>query len=109
MNADDKDIERYLKLLTLLETEEIEALITEHKQSPESRVGQKRLAYEVVKIIHGEKDANMCEEITEFLFGSTDKLALLQGLSPEEFEAFYNEIGGVEYTDQNLFGLFIES
>jgi len=109
MNAHDNDVEKYLKLLTLLETEEISDLIWEHNKAPELRQGQKKLAYEVVKIIHGQKDANMCEEITEFLFGSTDKLDLLQSLSDEEFDVFYDEVWGVEYTDQNLFGLFIES
>jgi tyrosyl-tRNA synthetase len=68
MNAHDDDVERYLKLLTLLELEEIESTLSEHKKSPELRLGQKRLAYEVVKIIHGETDAESCQKITEFLF-----------------------------------------
>ncbi len=30
-------------------------------------------------------------------------------MNTEEFDAFYTSVGGVNYTDQNLFGLFIES
>ena len=110
MNADDKDIERYLKLLTLLETEEIDVLVSEHAKAPENRLWQKRLAFEVVKIIHWEDDADVCEKITDFLFWDDfDKLHLLQSLSDEEFHLFYEEIGGIQYSDQNLFGMFIEA
>jgi tyrosyl-tRNA synthetase len=68
MNTEDADVDRYLKLLTLLETEEIIQILQEHAISPELRSGQKKLAHEVVKIIHGEKDAKNCEKVTEFLF-----------------------------------------
>ncbi|MCD5375295.1 tyrosine--tRNA ligase [Candidatus Gracilibacteria bacterium] len=109
MNAHDDDIERYLKLLTLLELNDIDDIVSEHKLSPELRVGQKKLAYEVVNIIHGESDAESCQKITEFLFGSGDKIELLKGLNEDEFQIFFTEIGGIEYSDQNLFGMFIES
>ena len=68
MNAHDDDIERYLKLLTLLELPEIHETVSQHNQSPELRTGQKKLAYEVVNIIHGKIDADSCQKITEFLF-----------------------------------------
>lgn len=77
MNCHDNDVERYLKLLTLLDLEEISKLVSEHMAAPEKRLGQKRLAFEVVKIIHGEQDAKMSENITEFLFGDSDKIEML--------------------------------
>jgi len=52
MNSSDDDIERYMKILTLLETEEIEEILENHKKAPENREWQKRLAYSVVEIIH---------------------------------------------------------
>jgi len=109
INSDDADLDRYFKLLTLLELEEISDILDAHKKSPELRVGQKRLAYEIVKIIHGVEDADICEKITEFLFGTEDKLELLKRLTNEEFEIFYRDIWGIQYNEQNLFGLFIES
>lgn len=109
INTDDADLERYLKLLTLLTLEEISETIENHSKKPEERIGQKRLAYEVVKIIHGEADADSCEKITEFLFGNEDKIELLKHVSEAEFEVFFREVGGMEYTDQNLFGLFIDA
>jgi len=109
MNSEDADIERYLKLLTLLDGAEIDEILKKHNESPEKRIGQQKLAFEVVKIIHGEADATLSLNITEFLFWENSRLELLRWLSESEFEMFYAEIGGIEYTNQNLFGLFIDS
>lgn len=109
MNSHDEDLDRYFKLLTLLENDEIASILSEHTVSPELRSAQKRLAYEIVKIIHGEKDAQLAQNITEFLFGENDKLALLKNLSNDELQDFAKEIGMQEFSDQNLFGLFIDS
>ncbi len=109
MNTEDADVERYLKLLTLLDISEIQKILSEHSSSLELRVWQKRLAYEVVKIIHGESDAQLSVNISEFLFWEEDKINLLTALDAEEFELFYAEIGGIKYENQNLFELFIES
>ena len=109
MNSHDEDLDRYFKLLTLLENDEIASILSEHTVSPELRSAQKRLAYEIVKIIHGEKDAQLAQNITEFLFGENDKLALLKNLSDDELQDFAKEIGMQEFSDQNLFGLFIDS
>jgi tyrosyl-tRNA synthetase len=68
MNAHDEDVDRYLKLLTLLELNEIQSILAEHISAPEKRIGQQKLAYEVVKIIHGERDSKSCEKISQFLF-----------------------------------------
>ena len=109
VNSHDDDVERYLKLLTLLPLSEIESVLTEHQQSPELRIAQKKLAYEVVCIIHGKKDADISEKISDFLFGEGDKIELLIWLDNEEFEVFYESIGGCKYYDQNLFTAFVDA
>lgn len=109
VNSHDEDIERYLKLLTLLPLDLINEILKEHSVSPEKRIAQKKLAYEVVAIIHWEKDAKISEKISDFLFGESDKLHLLKWLSEDEFEVFFESIGGCEYSEQNLFWLFVES
>jgi tyrosyl-tRNA synthetase len=52
MNTSDEDIGKYMKMLTLLETEEIDEIVKNHLQKPENRAGQKMLAFKVVEIVH---------------------------------------------------------
>jgi len=52
MNCADADVSRYLKMLTLIETEEIDEIVAKHMENPENRSGQEILAYKVVEIIH---------------------------------------------------------
>ena len=109
MNTADEDIERYLKMLSLIEIEYIEKIISEHMQAPELRVWQKRLAYEVVSIIHSPKQANLAVKITEFLFWKDDKLEILKSLTPEELLTFQKSIGGFNFESQNLFESIVQS
>jgi len=44
-----------------------------------------------------------------WLFWENDKLELLKWLNKDEFQIFSREIWETQYTDQNLFGIFIES
>jgi tyrosyl-tRNA synthetase len=87
LNQGDADVEDYLKIYTLLSKEEIDAVMDDHRQLPESRGAQKRLAKEVVSIVHGKDRANSVERIS---------LALFSGdygqLSIEDFEELKKEI-----------------
>jgi tyrosyl-tRNA synthetase len=69
LNQSDDDAERFIKMFTLLQKEEIEALIEEHKQAPHLRVLQKRLAKEVTIMVHSEEDYNVAVEASNVLFG----------------------------------------
>ena len=109
MNTDDNDLARYLKMLTLLETEDIDTQIAEHMKTPENRVGQKLLAYKVVEIIHGWEQADIAVEISEFMFGDNNKLALLASLESEKITIFQNAMGWIKAMDENLFGLIVRS
>ncbi len=109
INTLDTDVERFLKILTLLENSEIQSIIEIHIKNPELRLGQKRLALEVVKTIHSEQDAALCEKISDFLFSDMDKISLFKWLSENEVQSFYTEVWGLEYTGQNLFELFVQS
>jgi tyrosyl-tRNA synthetase len=75
-NADDEGVEEYLKIYTLLNKEELDNLMSEHNQNRSNRLAQKTLAYEVTKIVHGEKRANSIKNLSETLFGGSDYLML---------------------------------
>ena len=69
LNQSDDDAERFIKMFTLLQKEEIETLIEEHKQAPHLRMLQKRLAKEVTIMVHSEEDYNVAVEASNVLFG----------------------------------------
>ena len=84
INSDDKCVIDYLKKLTFLTKEEIEALEKEHNEHPELRIAQKRLAKEVITFLHGEEEYNKAVKTSENLFGGNikeiDTKDLLAGL-----------------------------
>ncbi|RZJ48535.1 MAG: tyrosine--tRNA ligase, partial [Flavobacterium sp.] len=54
VNATDADAEKYIKIFTFLDKEEIDALIEEHKTAPHLRVLQKKLAEEITIFVHSK-------------------------------------------------------
>jgi len=70
INTADNDIENYLKSLTLLSKEEIINLINENKKDLSKRLAAKKLAEEVVLLIHGEKALKEALSITQALFSN---------------------------------------
>lgn len=109
MNSNDSDVERYLKILTLIEVDEIEELVKNHMGSPEKRAWQKRLAYEVVRIIHWNKEADTAVKITEFMFGNENKLETLESLDDNEVSTFQNAMWWFEYSEENFFEAIVKS
>ena len=68
VRTEDHDAERYLKLFTFLSLEEIQKLIHDLRQNPELRIAQKRLAFEVTRIVHGEEQAMKMQRGAESLY-----------------------------------------
>ncbi len=69
INTEDADVGRFLKLFTFLPLEEIAAIERAQAENPAARAGQKRLAYEVTKLIHGEATARAVAQASSALFG----------------------------------------
>ena len=70
INQSDEDSVKYLKVFTFLSKEEINEIEKEHFVNLGSRVAQKRLAYEVVKIVHSQEDADEAKKMSEVLFSN---------------------------------------
>ena len=68
INADDDDLERWLNYFTLLDQPTIEAIVAQHHQAPHLRLGQKRLALELCKLVHPSELATV-QEASAVLFG----------------------------------------
>ena len=70
INAADADVERFLKIFTFLDLDEIAEIAAKHAEAPHLREGQKRLAAEATRIVHGDEGVAAAIKTTEVLFGS---------------------------------------
>lgn len=69
LNVSDEDAAKYIRIFTLLERDEIEAIIAQHKKLPDERVLQKRLAEEVTVMVHSRAGLDQAIEASQILFG----------------------------------------
>lgn len=109
MNTTDEDISRYMKMLTLIETEQIDEIVKKHLEKPEERNWQKLLAFKVVEIIHWTKKAELCQKISEFMFWENEKIEILKNLSDEELKVFQDAMWWFDYSEENLFEMIVNS
>lgn len=70
LNVSDEDAEKYIKIFTLLNQEEIAALVEEQKADPGQRPLQKRLAKEITCMVHSEADYEAAVEASSILFSN---------------------------------------
>ena len=97
INADDRDVGRYLRFFTLLPRAEIESLETEVAEHPERREAQARLAHDVTERVHGADAARTAREVSAFIFGDLDPSALsASALELLRAEAPFTEVSEAE-------------
>lgn len=88
LNAADEDAEKWIKLFSMREREDIEAIITAHQQAPHQRLVQRELAQELTVRIHSQADLERAEAASQILFGQSTEDSL-RALSVEElFDVF---------------------
>ena len=91
LNVTDEDAKSYIRIFTLLNQSEIEALEAQHQIAPHERHLQKALAKDVTIRVHSVEDYHQAVETTEFLFKSkADDVVNLHG------EAFDKMLGGID-------------
>jgi tyrosyl-tRNA synthetase len=69
LNTSDEDAERYMKIFTMLNQDEIEELSVKHRQAPHLRTLQKALANEVTIMVHSKDALDDAIAASELLFG----------------------------------------
>jgi tyrosyl-tRNA synthetase len=70
INTDDRDVGHFLKIFTFLTLEKISLLEQQQAERPGERAAQKRLAFELTRLIHGEATAKAVAAASEVLFGA---------------------------------------
>src|SRR6478752_7151591 len=73
LNASDTDAEKWIRIFTFLQPEQIESLIAAHQSNPGARELQKALAKEVTSFVHGNNEFEKAVETTAKLFAAQDK------------------------------------
>jgi tyrosyl-tRNA synthetase len=74
VQTEDADVEHVLLRMTLVPVEEVQAVMEEHRQAPQRRIAQRRLARAVVSLVHGRVAAQAAEAAADALFGGTEAL-----------------------------------
>ena len=69
INTDDADVEKYLKVFSFKERNEIERLIETVKVNPGAREAQRELARELTSLVHGADECEKVEAASKALFG----------------------------------------
>jgi len=95
INTDDSKVYEYLKVFTFLPKDEIETIIKEQNENPESRIAQKTLAYEVVKDIHSEVEAKEAITISQALFTGN-----IKELTDKEIEIAFKGVPTVKISEE---------
>lgn len=88
LNSDDEGVEDYLKVYTTLSKDEVDDIMAQFNADKASRIAQKKLAYEVTKVVHGQARADSIVRVSESLFGDGD----YQSLSSEDFDIIKAEL-----------------
>ena len=104
INSTDDKVEEYLKVFTFLNKEEIEELMKKHTEKPEERYAQKALAYEVIKDLHGEEEANKAIKITEALFSGD-----IKSLTEEELKDAMAGVDTYNSSSKNIVDLLVDT
>lgn len=104
LNATDADVANYIRIFTLKNQEEIEALEAEHATDPGRRVLQKALAEDITARVHSAEDLKAAQAASEILFGKSttedlmhlsesDLLDVFEGVPQGQFERSGIEAG----------------
>jgi len=93
LNLDDEGVEDYLKIYTILDKDTVDNVMSEFNKDKSSRVAQKRLAFEVTVIVHGEDRAISAEKVSQVLFGKGN----FEDLSSGDLKLLEEELSVVNF------------
>lgn len=99
LNADDKDVIKYLKFFTWLNQEEIAEFEHSLKDKPEERTAQKKLAEEVTRAMHGETELGKALKASKVLFGGE-----IEGIPAADLLDIFADVPSVEMIKDKVSG-----
>ena len=103
INSEDSKVIDYLKFLTFLSKEEIEALEEKNATQPHLREAHKALAHEVITFLHGEAAYEQALKISQALFSGN-----IKSLTADEIAMGFNDLPSIEGKEMSLMEALIE-
>ena len=106
INTADADVIKYMKIFTFVERDEIEALAVSVQEEPHLRIGQKALAEEMTRLIHGQEALDQAIRISQALFSGD-----LKTLSANEMRDAFKDVPSSELSkeDKNIVDFIVEA
>ena len=98
LNSSDEDAEKYIKIFTFLKEDDINALISKHKEAPHLRALQKRLAEEITTMVHSKDDLDNAIKASAILFGKSTS----DDLKALDEQTFLDVFDGVPQTEISM-------
>ncbi|MFE9657989.1 tyrosine--tRNA ligase [Micromonospora sp. NPDC006431] len=106
VNADDRDVVRYLRYFSFRSREELEELEKATAERPQARLAQRALAEELTALVHGEREMAQAVAASQALFGRGS----LEELTSATLRAALTEAGLVHLAElPDVAGLLKES
>ena len=99
INAHDAEVETCLQFFTDLDLGEIRSIMDEHKEDAGRRRGQRRLATELTRLVHGREGLETAERATEIFFG-----AEISQLDDAQLGAIFADVPSKEFPRDVLSG-----
>jgi tyrosyl-tRNA synthetase len=90
INADDLDLERYVKTFSLKSREEMIVMLEEMKTQP--NLVKRKLAFEMTERIHSLASAEQAEKVSQLLFGKVNGIEDLRSLVEDSFQIVAREV-----------------
>lgn len=91
LQTEDADVEKFLGFFSFLPWDEIVSISQEHQAAPERRYGQKRLAEEVTRLVHGQTELDRAINASRALFGGS-----LVGLDARDLGDIFADVPSAE-------------
>jgi tyrosyl-tRNA synthetase len=98
LDADDRDVGKYLRTFTLFDRARIEGIEADMAAHPETRVAQKAVAYDLTARVHGDDEARRAVRVSEAAF-SREPIR-----DPELLAGLFEAIDHFEFTSEDLAG-----
>lgn len=105
-NTDDRDVIKFLRYFTFLETSSVKELEVEVEERPGDRHAQQRLAEEMTRIVHGEAALKQAQKITDLLFSGD-----LKQLTADDIDQSFRDVPtfDMEKIDVGLIDILVQA